>query len=154
MPQAEAQAFIRDAERGSWRNAVEARFPEGDDMRISILDLQRASWLPLLGLDAGAVALDIGSGLGAITHSLACSLGTVYSVEAIPERIEFTQVRLQQEGLQNVHLVQASALALPFFDASFDLIVINGILEWVGEWDLEGTPRQAQLRFLRQAVKL
>jgi SAM-dependent methyltransferase len=149
----QAQEFLEAARKGPWADAVRRYFP-GRDMTISILDLQRAAWLPLLGLDPQAVALDIGSGYGAITHSLACSLREVYSVEAIPERIEFTQTRLQQEGLGNVHLVQASATALPFSEKSFDLLVSNGILEWIGEWDWEGDPRSAQLKFLSSAERL
>ncbi len=146
----EAKQLLEDARRDSWIGAVRKHFPDRV-MNISILDLQRAAWLPLLGLPKDAIALDIGSGYGAITHSLACSLSEVYSVEAIPERIEFTQTRLQQEGLKNVHLIQASAIKLPFFEESFDLVVANGVLEWVGEWDLEGDPRAAQLRFLTAA---
>jgi len=40
--------------------------------------------------------------------------------------------------------------ALPFFDKTFDLIVLNGILEWVGEWRRTGTPREVQLDVLRK----
>ncbi len=153
MSRQEARELLEDARSGSWIKAVHDHFPAGD-MNISILDLQRAAWLPLLGLGRDAVALDVGSGLGAITHSLARSLGEVYSVEAVPERIEFTQVRLQQEGLNNVRLIQASALNLPFLEESFDLIVVNGVLEWVGEWNWKGDPADVQLKFLMGLNKL
>jgi SAM-dependent methyltransferase len=153
MPRPEASDLVADAERRGWRQAVERRFPAGD-MRISILDTQRAAWLPLLGLGPEAVALDVGSGMGAITHALARGVGEVYSLEAVTERVEFTRARLSQEGLGNVHLVQGSALSLPFHEGMFDLVVVNGILEWVGEWEAEGSPRQAQLRFLRNVAKL
>jgi len=144
----EAQEMLDAARKGSWVEAVRARFPEGDNMAVGLLDLQRASWAPMLGLDEQAVALDIGSGYGAITHSLSRSMGEVYSIEAIPERIEFTQERLRQEGIENVRLIQASATELPLVDKTFDLVVTNGVLEWVGEWDQERDPHSAQLRFL------
>ena len=68
-------------------------------MQYSILNWQsRASWLPLLALRSGAVALDVGSGYGAITLALAVSCAKVYCVEVIPTRIEFTRIRMQQEG--------------------------------------------------------
>jgi ubiquinone/menaquinone biosynthesis C-methylase UbiE len=150
----EARELLKAAREGSWVEAVQSRFSENDDMYFGLLDLQRASWAQMLGLDERSVALDIGSGYGAITHSLSRSVGELYSVEAIPERIEFTQERLRQESIGNVRLIQASATALPLAENSFDLIVTNGVLEWVGEWDLEGDPRSAQVKFLRKIRRL
>lgn len=148
-----AAEFLASARKGSWREASRARFSD-PDMINGIFNLQRASWLALLGLPSDARALDVGCGYGAITHSLALSVNEVCAVEAIPERIEFTQERLRQEGLDNVILAQASAMDLPFFENSFDLVVLNGILEWVGEWDLEGSPRDVQLKFLSSVWRL
>jgi SAM-dependent methyltransferase len=150
----EAQNFLTAARSGSWLDAVHARFPNEHDMAIGLLDMQRASWATMLGLDADSVVLDVGSGYGAITHSLSRLVGHVYSVEAIPERIEFTYERLRQEQIENVTLVQASATELPLMRNSFDLAVSNGVLEWVGEWDTNGSPRNAQLRFLRSLYQL
>jgi ubiquinone/menaquinone biosynthesis C-methylase UbiE len=149
-----ATALLDEAEQRGWREASEARFADDRNFLLSVLDWQRAAWLPIVGLDRDAVALDVGCGHGAITESLARTLGEVYAVDAIPERIAFTALRLRQEALSNVRIVQASALRLPFPDKLFDLIVVNGVLEWVGEWDLEGTPRAVQLGFLRGLRRL
>jgi ubiquinone/menaquinone biosynthesis C-methylase UbiE len=108
----------------------------------------------MLGLDERSVALDVGCGYGAITHSISRLVGELYSIEPIPERIEFTQERLRQEGINNVRLIQASATALPLIEKSFDLVVTNGVLEWVGEWDTRGDPRDAQLKFLSTIRRL
>jgi len=150
----EARDLLESARRGSWVEAVKARFPEQDNMTYGMLDLQRASWAPMLGLGEDSVALDIGSGYGAITQSLSRFAGEVYSVEAIPDRIEFTQERLRQEGISNVRLLQASAAQLPLAEGSFDLVVLNGVLEWFGEWDLSGDTRSVQLGFLRAVRRL
>ncbi|MGH9438814.1 MAG: class I SAM-dependent methyltransferase, partial [Terriglobia bacterium] len=104
----EASALLADARKDSWERSVRANV-KTDELRDYYLDLQRASWLALLGLNSSAVALDVGCGYGAITHSLALSVGEVISIEAIPERIEFTQERLRQERISNVSLFQASA---------------------------------------------
>ena len=144
-----ARKLLDAARKESWTNAVRVHFPDDEDMTVSLLDLQRASWAPMLGLDQRSVALDIGSGYGAITHSISRLVGELYSIEAIPERIEFTQERLRQEGINNVRLIQASAVALPLVEKSFDLVVTNGVLEWVGEWDTQDDARRAQLKFLR-----
>lgn len=155
VSQAEASTLVSDARQHGWREAVEKHFTDDPAMAFSILQWQqRASWLPLLGLNKNAVALDIGSGYGAITHALAHMMGEVYSLEAISERIEFTRIRLSQEGLNNVRLIQGSATQLPLQENLFDLVVVNGVLEWVGEWDLNGNPREVQLRFLRKIHRL
>jgi ubiquinone/menaquinone biosynthesis C-methylase UbiE len=146
----QALELLEAARQGSWADAVRVRFPENDNMRFGLLDLQRASWAPMLELGEQSTVLDIGSGYGAITHSLSRLAGDVYSVEAVPERVAFTQERLRQEGILNVHLVQASATALPLAKNSFDLVVVNGVLEWVGEWDLTVYPRTVQINFLKQ----
>lgn len=151
VPQEEASSLLSEARTLGWRQAVQERFQHDPAVVYSILQWQsRASWLPLLGLNDNAIALDIGSGYGAITQALANAAQEVYSVEAIPERIEFTSIRLKQEGLSNVRLIQASATDLPLQGNVFDLVVVNGILEWVGEWDLSVPPQEVQLKFLRK----
>jgi len=130
------------------------RFKDDPGLLATIIDNRRVSWFPLLGLGVDSVALDIGSGYGAITHALSSIVGQVYSIEAIPERVEFTRLRLSQERILNVHQIQGTALDPPFCDASFDLIVVNGVLEWVGDWDQNGDAREVQLTFLRKLARL
>ena len=154
VPQEEASSLLPDARKLGWREAVQKHFSSNPAAIYSILQWQsRASWLPLLALPDKAVALDIGSGYGAITQALANSCAEVCSVEAIPERIEFTRIRVEQERLSNVLLIQASATELPIGRDSFDLIVVNGVLEWVGEWDTTIHPEEVQLRFLRKLYR-
>src|SRR5579864_8763737 len=149
-----ALELIEAARQGSWAEAVRARFPENDNMIFGFLDPQRASWAPMLGLDENSTALDIGSGYGCITQSLSRFVGEVYSVEAVTERIDFTRERLRQERVTNVRLIQASATGLPLAENSLDLIVVNGVLEWVGEWDLTVDPRTVQINFLKKISRL
>jgi len=151
LPQHEATSLLHEARALGWVPAVKQHFRDNPALVYSILQWQsRASWLPLLGLNENAIALDVGSGYGAITHALANSCQEVYSVEAIPERIEFTRIRLEQEKLSNVRMLQANATELPIGEHAFDLIVVNGILEWLGEWDTSKRPEEVQLHFLQK----
>lgn len=151
LSQANAESLLSDAAQFGWRAACEQHFRNKAGMMYSVTAWrQRASWLALVGLNENSIVLDVGSGYGAITHALAKAAGEVYSVEAVPERIEFTRLRLEQEGLANVHLLRASATELPLPEKLFDLVVVNGVLEWVGEWDTTRDPRDVQLRFLRR----
>src|SRR6266853_6642651 len=89
----QAVELLQAARQGSWVAAVRARFPEKDNMTFGLLDLQRASWAPMLGIDGQSTVLDIGSGCGCITHSVSRFAGEVYAVEAVRARIEYTRER-------------------------------------------------------------
>lgn len=148
-------ALCDQAERTSWERALEEAWGEQKPVMFqSVCDLNRSAWTTLLPLGSDATVLDIGSGLGAISHGLALCYRRVVSVEAVPERIRFTSIRLRQEGLTHVDLIQTTADQLPLADESFDLIVLNGILEWIGEWIRDRNPRDAQIAFLKKLRKL
>lgn len=155
MPPQQLIDLSKSAEERGWRNAVEELYrPDDRQMYISIADLNRSSWTSLLPVPYESTVLDIGSGLGAITHGLAYSYSKVISMEAIPERVRFSSIRREQEGLDNVETIQSTVRNMPFFDESFDLVVMNGILEWVGEWDTSAAPGQIQLQVLKKINKL
>jgi protein-L-isoaspartate O-methyltransferase len=120
---------------------------------FSLLDWQQASWLPWLGLDKDAVALEMGAGHGAITWALAQSVGRVYAMEADPAALSFNRWRLQQERVGNVQLLHATPVQLPFAPGAFDLIVVNRVLERIHQWS-DGACRAAQLDLLRALASL
>jgi len=155
VPQETMQELVAAAEKGNWLTAARAMFKDSNsEMYQYIADLNRASWIPILPIGPKSTVLDVGSGLGVLTHALALQFEKVVSIEPIAERINFTRVRLEQEGLKNVDLVQTTLDALPFFDETFDLVVLNGILEWVGEWRLNKSPREAQIEVLTALRRL
>jgi len=149
-----AWQLLHETRSGGWTRAVLDRFAADPTMLSGLLDWQRISWAPLLALDSTSVVLDVGCGHGAITHALARLAGEVYAVDAIPARVEFTRERLRQDGIANVRLAQATALDLPFLDGTFDAIVVNGVLEWVGEWTNSGAPARLQRDFLSTVARL
>ena len=143
------------AETGYWLEAVKRHFWDSNpDMYYYIADLTRAAWIPLLPLSPDSTVLDVGAGLGAITHALALNYHHVVAVEPIEERVAFTKIRARQEHLDNVELIQTTVTELPFLENTFDLIVLNGILEWVGEWRRDLDPRDAQIQTLRDLRRL
>jgi SAM-dependent methyltransferase len=147
---ADARRLSEQARRIGWREAVNEDLALDEAGRASILDWQRASWIPLLQLPTCAVVLDAAGEYGAITHALAEHFDEVHALDPIPERLEFIKARLDQSGHSNVRLAAGRPIDLPFAPGSFDAIIVNGALEWIGHWDIDGTPREAQLRYLQQ----
>ena len=78
--------------------------------------------------------LEIGAGMGFMTAPLAKFADTVVALEAVPERAEFIDRRMKQDGIANVYPLIASGAALPFEPESFDLVAMNGVFEYVGLW--------------------
>lgn len=149
VTQEKMQELTALAEKEHWLTAVRTMFKDSNpDMYEYVADINRASWIPLLPIGPNSTVLDVGSGLGALTHALALHYERVVSIEPIEERLRFTKARVDQEGLKNVDLIQTTLSALPFEEGTFDLIVLNGILEWVGEWQRHPSPRAAQIEVL------
>lgn len=150
IPQAEMQEVNRIAIQKGWKASLEMLvMPKYPRIYEYITNASRADWRFLLPIDSSAVALDVGSGWGSISFLLSKACSQVYSVECVKERIEFQQIRSSQDGTHNIKLISSDIFNLPFKNGSFDLIVMNGLLEWVGLTNKYKTPREAQLKALQ-----
>ncbi len=75
--------------------------------------------------------LDAGSMWGGITIPAAQFHAEVYAVDQTVETLEFLNIRAEQMGFDNIYTVASGLRKLPFPDDFFDLVVLNGVLEWV-----------------------
>jgi len=97
--------------------------------------IQRNAWtIGLLTIHSGDHILDVGCGPGALIHALA-----EHTPDGLVLGIDTSPVMLQQATRRNVQLIQqgkvqlqrASALALPFADATFDIALsANSVQLW------------------------
>lgn len=117
-------------------------------------DLSKADGRLLLDATRESVVLDVGCGFGPIAFALARSTACVYAVDPTLERAQFVQVRCEAEGVTNVVPIHAGVFDLPFSGAVFDLVVMNGVLEWVPASVPAGRPRDVQVRALRAITAL
>jgi len=148
----EMRRLVDSARVEGWRKAVRALvYPERPDLEAYFEDPRRTAWLAEVPLTGRATVADLGAGWGTIGFQLAAAGAWVCLVEAVRERVELLRVRAEQDGLTTATVVRASFIDVPLAPGAFDLVVLNGVLEWAGIADLEGTPRQAQLRLLQKA---
>jgi len=117
-------------------------------------DEDRADWRFYMPLGSQSVALDIGAGLGRISIPLARVCGRVIACDRSLSRMEFLKKRSEAEKLSNIEVLVSDIFDLPLQEGSIDLIIMNGVLEWVGVTDRFADPRAAQIRALEICKKL
>ena len=143
------------AEKGHWLTAARTMLRDSNpELYDYAADLNRASWIPILPIAPNSTVLDVNSGLGALTHALALHYHHVVSVEPNPDMLRFAKLRLEQERLQNVDLIQTTFAVLPFSPETFDLIVLNGVLEWIRDSHGSGSASDAQVSLLSDLRRL
>jgi len=129
---------------------------EAASLREYMLSEMRAAWRVLLPPLAGRMVLDFGSGWGNLAVGLARSAGRVVGMDLSLQRVRFAVRRAAHEGLANLDFVAGGdGDRLPFADGTFDVAILNGVLEWIpttmaGDAD----PRDVQVRFLRELARV
>jgi len=108
-----------------------------------------------LGHLQSKTVLDVGCGLGGISIALAGRCNYVISMDSdIPRRLRVCNKRFQERGIKNALALPANCLQVPFKPKSFDLILLNGVLEWLGESDLSRPPRDVQRQVLQNMSEI
>ena len=121
------------------------------------LDKNRGNVIKLLEDNKDFKVLEIGCGYGGITEILAKKYGHVDALDATFELLDFTRHRLEYFETHNVTLFHTSVFESDFekhLTSKYDLIVINGVLEWVGSGLMGASPRDYQKIFLEKCERL
>jgi arsenite methyltransferase len=89
-------------------------------------------------LAAGDRVLDLGSGAGTdslIAAQMVGAHGHVTGVDMTPEMLAKARAAAAEMGAQNVDFVEAEAEQLPFANASFDVVISNGVIDLIPDKD-------------------
>jgi ubiquinone/menaquinone biosynthesis C-methylase UbiE len=117
-------------------------------------DPNRACGLFLCPLTPDSVVLDCGSGWGALTLVAAHASQAVAAMDPCLQNLQVVRLRAREAGLPNITPVLGDILAPPFPDSHFDLVVMNGVLEWVGRSQAFARPQAAQEAALLQVQRI
>lgn len=129
VPRQRMAQVLRQAEdSGDWRTTVDELLPE---YAPAITPYNRADGQFFMALDGSSRVLDAGSMWGALTLPVAQYCGEIHAADQTVETLSLLKLRAKQGGLDNVHPVACGLDKLPFPDAFFDAIIMNGVLEWV-----------------------
>jgi ubiquinone/menaquinone biosynthesis C-methylase UbiE len=144
--------LLNNSKNTGWHKAIKEFCDKRKDSGLykMVTDQDRASWHYLVPIERNSTVLDVGSGWGSITFSLAKYYSQVVSLDNTYERISFSNIRKNQDNINNIQCICGSVLKLPFPDKTFDLVVMNGVLEWMGLSDNSKPVETNQLNSLRE----
>lgn len=151
LSQDAAKKFLAKVKTSGWKQALYETFSPEDV--ATILNANRADWFFYLS-NTIKTCLDVGSGFGSIAFPLSKLVDEVWSLERVSERLEFQAIRAEQEQRENIRFIRSRMTPLPFPDNTFDLVAINGVLEWIGLSDFERNPRVLQTEFLKEVYRV
>jgi ubiquinone/menaquinone biosynthesis C-methylase UbiE len=151
--------LLEIARRDGYRYAVEKILgPFADRYLVGyILDEGRADFRTVLPVTKDSAVLDLGGGWGAVACGMAGTCRTVTAVDTSGRNLEFIRLRAEQSGLSNVRCAQIDPLddaRLPFPDHSFDVALLNGVLEYVGDASSGLHPEEVQRRCLAEVRRV
>jgi SAM-dependent methyltransferase len=100
-----------------------------------------------LPIAAGHRVLDVGCGSGSMSRLIARSFPDVdvVGIDIREQYLDYARARARAEGIRNLTFERADVFALPFPDASFDLVWSKYLLQWLRE------PKAALAEFKRVA---
>lgn len=108
----------------------------------------RANVLRPFSLGRKLAVLEVGAGCGALTRYLGETCGTVDALEPVLERAQVARVRTRD--LKNVEVFVGEVKDVPA-DAAYDLVVVVGVLEYVGGGSADPDP---YIQFLAKLARV
>lgn len=123
---------------------------QADFWATYILSELSAAGKLLMHLEPAAKVLDLGCGTGTFSINLAPQVEQVTALDLGLTQLQLLQYRIEEAGIQNLRLVCAGDRRyLPFPNASFDVVLLNGVLKWIAR-DQPGNPRDLQINLLAE----
>ena len=89
-------------------------------------------------LSPGERVLDLGSGAGTdslIAAQMVGEQGNVTGIDMTPQMLVKARGAAAEMGVSNVEFVESEAERLPFADASFDVVISNGVIDLIPDKD-------------------
>lgn len=140
---------------------IEAAKKRGWKVSLSRMNKDKADWIRGAGRFTISVlaspkerVLDLGCGWGGLSFWMAKEFRHIYALDVQLDGLQFIDIRASQEGISNITTAQGSVFSLPFPNRFFDVVVLNGVLEWVGTFSEEHPPKVLQEMALNEVARV
>lgn len=100
-------------------------------------------------------AIDLGCGLGETAIALASKYKSVLATDISRNALKSLKKLVERNKIDNIYPVLLDASNLPFKDNSFDLIICNGVMEWVSiNCPSNVSPEAVQISMLKEVRRV
>ena len=114
---------------------------------------QAYHWL-LTKLAPDSTVLNLGSSWNIITHVWAGECKHLVAADATLKTLKISSLRAAENGTSNITFVHIpTSTILPFPDETFDVVLINGVLEWMPA-SIEGKRKEVQHKVLSDVRRI
>lgn len=159
LKQEKMEKMLNDVSTIGWHDAMmrlldNLPMKEAEIVWSRTLGPRRMAMNMLLPLHKEAKILDIGSGWGVISMNLARYCKSVVAMDQMMHHLKWLEAAAKEFGVNNISLVNGGdTLHLPFPSGSFDIVILNGVFEWVAS-NTTGNPKAVQQRFLKEVARV
>lgn len=157
IPEADMRQYLKDVEEEGLEHATKALMQKGkdtDDTFRFFFDHSRADWRFGTEIKATDRVLDVGCGMGGNTFALCDLVKEVVAFDLSWMRAKFVQLRAKEEQKNNIQVFCGDFMELPLPEGQFDVIIFNGILEWIGQSMKFADPYDVQVWVMQKCYRL
>ncbi|MBN1865305.1 MAG: methyltransferase domain-containing protein [Victivallales bacterium] len=142
--------MLEYADIHGWEAAADI-VPEINDW---VSSRNRHNGLFLANLDDNSVVLDYGCGFGSLSLAAANMAKEVVALDANDPYIRGVSIRARDGRIGNIFPILTDFYNMPFIEDTFDLIIINGVLEYIPCYRPDQRPEQTIEDFLSALTKV
>lgn len=137
---------------GAIERAFSQQAPSFEDPRFSAIFTAQSEWMfEALELRSDDVLLDVAAGTGHVARALAGSVRCAVALDATEAMLGEGKAAADRDAVRNIVFLRGDATALPFPDASFDVVVARYAIH---HFEAPEGPLAEMIRCLRPGGRL
>jgi SAM-dependent methyltransferase len=144
-------SFAETRDLDEVKSFLQANYPGA--FRYSF-DIGRADWRFYVPMEKTWRVLDVGCGMGGMMSAFPDDVAEIVGFDSSLERVKFRRLINEKKGVTNATVFVGDIVNPALPRESFDLVYMNGIVEWVGEADLSKDNRDVQIDVLKNCRAL
>lgn len=153
LPDTQEAELLKFLAANPWRDGLRERLKSNPWLAAIVTDPRRSAAVLRVPLHPNSRILDVGSGWGQLTVPLARLGHQVVALDQTPNRLRLVDAIANQEGVA-CDLFCGDIETAPLKPGTFDLVILNGVLEWTVRNRTNISPATHQVTVLERCSSL